>query len=548
LHDPPSDRILRAMSEPAGGTRRPPSAPRLLILNAIFPGLAHLVGGRARWAALLALPVLLPLAALLVYALATSVTSVGARFIDPDVLTAVLVVQVVLLLWRLVAIGTVGVIAPLRPKAATIAAGVVAIALVVGPQLVLASLTIDARDAATAVFQSADGGSAWVPDATAPPISSDDPNIAAAPSDAPSPSNDPTALPAATPGVPRVNVLLIGMDSGVGRNTALTDTMIVASLDPVGRTVSMVSIPRDMVDVPLPDGRIYTAKINSLAAWVGWHQKDFPGAKNGQSVLAAAVGTLLGIKINLWAQVNLGGFVYLVDSVGGVNLKVTDAFCDPRYKEYGITGFNISPGWYHMNGDQALAYARVRKALGESDFTRAARQQEVIAALRDRLVHGAFLNDPAGFLRSIGNTIQTNIKPSFIADWIDAASHVGRSDTFRIVIQHPLVAGTSDARGSIQKPDIPAIRKMAAKLFTPTGVRPTGFDTMPAAGSGATRSASSSSTCGIVKPKPTPKPTPRPTPKPTPTPTRTPAPSDTSAPTPEPTPRSTPEPTPTSTP
>ena len=50
-------------------------------------------------------------------------------------------------------------------------------------------------------------------------------------------------------------ILLIGVDSGVGRNTALTDTMIVASLDPMTKTVSMISIPRDMVDVPLPDGR-----------------------------------------------------------------------------------------------------------------------------------------------------------------------------------------------------------------------------------------------------------------------------------------------------
>ena len=100
------------------------------------------------------------------------------------------------------------------------------------------------------------------------------------------------------------------------------------------------------------------------------------------------------MKIDYWAQVNLGGFVSLVDSVGGVNINVTDGFCDPRYKEYGIKGFNITPGRYHMDGEEALAYARIRKALGESDFTRAGRQQEVIAALRDRLVRGEFLEQP----------------------------------------------------------------------------------------------------------------------------------------------------------
>ena len=147
-----------------------------------------------------------------------------------------------------------------------------------------------------------------------------------------------------------MNVLLIGMDSGVGRTTALTDTMIVVSLDPVAKTVSMASIPRDMVDVPLPDGRKYRGKINGLVSYARWHPNKFPGSKDGQSVLTAALGTLLGMKIDYWAQVNLGGFVYLVDSVGGVNINVTDGFCDPRYKEYGIKGFNITPGRYHMDG------------------------------------------------------------------------------------------------------------------------------------------------------------------------------------------------------
>jgi len=161
----------------------------------------------------------------------------------------------------------------------------------------------------------------------------------------------------------------------------------------------------------------------------------------------------------------------------------------------------------------------------------------VIAALRDRVVHGGFLDNPASFLRSAGQTVRTNIKPSFIADWIDVAAKVGRDDVYRIVIAHPLVKPGSDARGSIQLPDLKKIRSMAAQLFTPTGTRPTGFDTMPTNGSGATRSASSSSDCGRTpSPTPTPKPTAKPTPKPTakpsasakPKPTETPSPTPTS--------------------
>jgi len=280
--------------------------------------------------------------------------------------------------------------------------------------------------------------------------------------------------------------------------------------------VSLASVPRDTVDVPLPDGRAFKPKINSLVSYANLHRASFPGATDGESVLASAIGTLLGINIDLWAEVNLGGFAYLVDSVGGINIKVTSAFCDYRYKEYGIDGFQISPGWWHMNGDQALAYARVRKAAGESDFTRAARQQEVIAAIRDRIVHGGFLDNPSKFLASAGQTVRTNIKPSFIADWVDVASRVGRADVYRIVIGHPLVQPGFDARGSIQLPDIPAIRAMAAQLFTPAGIRPTGFDTMPANGSGAAKGASSASDCGRA-PAPTAAPTAQPAPTGAPT-------------------------------
>ncbi len=524
------------MSDPEPGLRddpterrrapRPASASRLLLLTAVWPGLGHLAAGRRRGAAILGLPpliLLLVMAGAVVLAVAAgSATSFAARLFDPAVLATLLAVQAGLLLWRLAALGAVGAIPSFRPVATTALATIVAVVIVVAPQLWAAGLTADARDAAVAVLEPVDSGGSWVPDQTAPPVEPNDPDFGVDASPMPSTSAgasdsaSPSAGASATPGVPRVNVLLIGMDSGVGRNTALTDTMIVASLDPVAKTVSMASIPRDLVDVPLPDGRTFRGKINSLVSYVRWHPGKFPGAKNGQAVLTAALGGLLGIRIDLWAQVNLGGFVYLVDSVGGVNINVTNGFCDPTYDEYGMNGFGVSPGRYHMNGGQALAYARIRHAAGESDFTRAARQQEVIAALRDRLVGGAFMDNPGRFLRSLGQTISTNVKPSLLADYIDIAAKVGRKDVYRVVVKYPLVRGTSDKRGSIQVPDLKAIKALGGRMFTPTGTRPKGFDTMPSAGSGGTKRAASSSTCGVrVTPKPTRKPTPKPTARPT---------------------------------
>ena len=205
------------------------------------------------------------------------------------------------------------------------------------------------------------------------------------------------------------------------------------------------------------------------------------------------------MKIDYWAQVNLGGFVYLVDSVGGVNINVTDGFCDPRYKEYGIKGFNITPGRYHMDGEEALAYARVRKAVGESDFTRAGRQQEVIGGLRDRLVRGEFLGNPSRFLKSLGQTITDQHQAV-----ADRRLHRGR-DPGQARRRVPRRVRPPAREVGLRRPGLdPDPRRQgdpqkAARLFPPTGTRPTEarFDPLPEPGNGPLRNASKSSTCGL---------------------------------------------------
>ena len=536
----PSPAPLLPAEPPRPGAPRRRRASRYgpAFLSSIIPGLGQLVTGRRTLAALFLFPVVLLVVGVLVAVVVMGPTRLATSFIEPEVIWALLGLQALFVVWRLLAMGA-SVLDPAypKPRARDIVPIGLLILFIVVPQGFALAVTDQARQTADEVFVGDDAtDGAWVPATIAPtygtPGFTDDGDVLPA-----------GASPSPTDGPQRVNVLLVGVDSAPNRNTYLTDTMIVASLDPVGGTVSMVSIPRDMVDVPLPNGRKFAGKINSLVSYARHNPKQFKGANgNGFDVLQGALGTLLGLRIDYYAVVNLYGFRNVIDKLGGVNVNVERGFCDPTYTHFGFDrGFSITAGKHHLDGWEALAYARVRHAAGESDFTRAARQQEVLSGLRDRLVNGGFLDDPIGLLKSLSSTVQTNVPRRMVPDIVEWAKDVGREDTYRDVIDHPLVRGTLDRRGSVQIPDIKGIRALADRLFTPPGTAPAPRFKAPAAKSGKATNGG----IGDCAPARTPKPTPKPTKKPTPKPTTKATPKPTPEVTPEPPPDPTPEPTPT---
>lgn len=492
----------------------PPTPPRRsrygpAILDALIPGLGHLVAGRRLRALLFVSPFLVMLATAAWMVATTSGPRLAATLLSTEVIWGLLAAQALLLASRLIAVGSSLFDPSLpRPGRGDLAPIALLLAFVIAPQAYAGYATEVAREAADQIFV--------------------EPVAVAAPSGSPAPdpsflaSAPPSASPSASvsPTGERITGLLIGVDAGVGRNTYLTDTMIVVSLDLGTRTVSMLSVPRDMVDVPLPDGRSYRDKVNSLVSYARRNPAAFPGSDGtGFGVLMDALSTLLNVPIDYYATVNLGGFVRVIDTLGGVNVNVARAFCDPTYDEYGFTrGFSITAGLHRLNGQQALAYARVRKASGESDFTRAARQQEVISGIRDAIVGGGFLNDPIGLLEAIGQTVQTNVPRGLLPDFAELAGEVGRAQTYRTVVTYPLVRSGFDVRGSILVPDVDAIRELAAILFPIDGslpdetyavVKPTAGASPGAAPtpSPGTPSGSGVSGCAAApRPRPTPKP------------------------------------------
>ena len=226
-------------------------------------------------------------------------------------------------------------------------------------------------------------------------------------------SSDPASNPVklAVPdwqGIERVNVLLLGIDEReVEQGPWRTDTMIVLTIDPASHTAGMLSIPRDLW-VPIPgfdEGKINTAHFLGDAT-------KYPGG--GPALAMETVRYDLGIPVQYYIRLNFGGFEQLIDQIGGIDIYVEDTIDDPLYPDccFGYDPLHIDKGWQHMDGALALKYARTRHN-DQGDFGRAHHQQQVILAVRDKVLKSDMLPtlvSKAGSLADIlGSSVQTNL-------------------------------------------------------------------------------------------------------------------------------------------
>jgi LCP family protein required for cell wall assembly len=241
----------------------------------------------------------------------------------------------------------------------------------------------------------------------------------------------------------------------------------------MGRTVSLVSLPRDLVNTPLGNGNVFGPKLNSLMSYADRHPEQFPNG--GRRALRDAVSALLGVPIHYTASMDMIGFVQMIDALGGVDIEVAEAFSDPMYDGYGLgqMGWSVEAGSNHFDGLNSLAYVRSRKASGESDFTRQARQQEILLALRSKLTAGGSLVFALpGLLDALGDTVRTDFPVDRLPAMAAIFDEITPEKVVRSVIHFPLVGGTTNRYGSVQIPDVPAIQAMAAQLFGIPGTRP----------------------------------------------------------------------------
>jgi polyisoprenyl-teichoic acid--peptidoglycan teichoic acid transferase len=456
------------------------------VLSFIFPGLGQAYAGKWRPAFVFAVPVVLLLttALLLVGVLRDSVRN---GLLSSDFLTGVLVVNVLLLLWRSLAILHAGLGAPPIARGArqpALAAVVVLLALTVAMHVWAGVVVAHLNGTLSEVF--------------GPPP----PTGIAIPTEGPSQSLDPGAEPINPPdyrwdGTERVNVLLIGTDQAPGRERTLTDVILGISIDPVEGTAVMVSVPRDTGYLPLPDDSVYPdglypGKANALAAeaeadpatWCP--DLDITPEQCGIRTLERSVGLLMGIEIHHYATVDMAGFAGLIDALGGVQLCLPGRLVDPAFDgtltNEGDQTLVLPAGCHHYDGIDALAYARSRQGWIEmpdgtrdqqTDFDRNERQQLVLLALRNEMADADLIFELPGVLSAISQTVSTDFPRDQAGDLASLLPIIAGPDIERVVLSVPEFADppVDPQNNYLLIPRRDAIRQEMARIFGSDALR-----------------------------------------------------------------------------
>lgn len=270
-------------------------------------------------------------------------------------------------------------------------------------------------------------------------------------------------------GKSRVNVLVMGLDYRdweTGGEASRTDTMILFTLDPVGKTAGMLSIPRDLW-VAIPD--FDYGKINT-AYFLGESYK-MPGGGPGLAV--KTVEQFLGVPINFYAQIDFAAFTRFIDLIDGVKVTPTEdmkiAAVGKSYDVYLKAGETVT-----LNGELALAYARNRYTSGD-DFDRSRRQQEVIMGIRDRILDFNMAPNLLAKAPKIYNELASGIHTNMTFDQaIQLAlflQAVPRANIHQAQIgTEEVTFGTSPDGLAILKPIPDKIRIVRDKIFAEGGV------------------------------------------------------------------------------
>jgi len=402
------------------------------LLSFLWPGLGQAWVASRRRALLFAAPMMLFLGLGVLVLLVQGKARTLGLLLQPSVLLLLLAINLALLIYRVFAIVDAYRAASRRwpplPEHHRAAIGLVALGGVLGITLLmhgwLGFIGFKAYDTVVAISH---------PFSSPTPI----PLASLAPGETPGPTAKPTPIPTPEPAWGdngRLDLLLIGGDAGVGRYSLRTDTMVILSVDIATGRAALFGVPRNLVNVPLPDGPAqhftcgcYPDLLNSLYRYAQAHPEIFPGTdeERGYRAVQEAIATMTGLQIDGEVVVTLSGFVRLIDALGGIDMTTKDSVYDTQYPDP-LTGrdvtISISRGFHHFDGWHALAYARSRHQ--DNDYNRMNRQQEVLRALRAELDPCTLIPRIPELLDIAKDSLWTNIPIDRLPDLFAVGAHV----------------------------------------------------------------------------------------------------------------------------
>ncbi|MED4225103.1 LCP family protein [Neobacillus cucumis] len=187
-----------------------------------------------------------------------------------------------------------------------------------------------------------------------------------------------------------ISILLVGVDERKG-DSGRTDSMIVATINPKTKSTKLVSIPRDTRTLLINSNstKKRVTKINAAYAYGGIEET------------IDTVENFLDIPIDYYVKVNMESFKDIVDAVGGIDVNNKYAF--------ELDGVSLKTGKQHLDGIQALEYARMRHQDPLGDFGRQQRQREVISKIIAKGKSFSTISKYDDILNALEKNIKTNL-------------------------------------------------------------------------------------------------------------------------------------------
>ena len=450
------------------------------LLSFLIPGMGQAYAGRPILGLVMALPIVL-LAAVIVGVATGEIGGFRNQLFASEFLVGVLVLNALVLLWRGIAIAHAGltpwdrILGHDRRVAVMVVSALLVVTVAMHAWLGLVVGQFDTT--LTQVF------------ATERPAITGPGGAGGAGGNPDEPVNQPSFE---WDGTERINILLLGTDAAPGRDTVLTDVMLVVSVDPVTQTAVMISVPRDTGYVPLPDATIfadglYPEKVNELATQASLDPSTWcPDIADepetcGLRTVERSIGLYLGIEIHHYALVDMAGFASMIDAIGGVELCLDGRLVDPNF-DGSLTnhetnkGLVLEPGCRLYDGITALAYARSRQGyiempdgerVGQTDFDRSERQQRVLLAMRRELTEADTFLELPQLLAAIGRTVNTDFPRDQAGDFASLLPLIAGPDIERVVLGYPEFVDlpVEPEVNYLLIPKREAIREEMARLF-----------------------------------------------------------------------------------